>query len=94
MLERGNRFLRILERPVILQPEDIVMTKPDPDCGVKGKRCSDYPCEEYDPTENVTFMGLSITSPGGGPCDSDGHYLCSDCVHLSDSSIARRTEDY
>lgn len=86
-----DRFERVLNRPVVRLPEDDV-TLPDPNCGVKGVRCTDYPCGDYEPTPNATFIGLRITAPGTGSCDSDGHYLCDDCVHLSGKSIEWRQQ--
>lgn len=88
----SNRFLRILDHPVVFQPEDVPVTHPDPNCGVKGKRSSDYPCEGYEPTPNATFIGLYVTAPGNGSCDSDGHYLCNDCIHLSRRAYEEKTE--
>lgn len=89
-----TRFLIILDDPVIKTEDDIPIVTPDPNCGVKGKRCSDYPCEAYEPTQDATYLGLRITAPGTGDCDSDGHYLCNDCIHLSDRAIRERTEEW
>lgn len=85
-----NRFLTVLNRPVIWTEDDIEVTEPDPDCGVRGKRCSDYPCEGYNPVPDATYLGLQIKSPGDGDCDSDGHYLCNDCTRLSNRAIEWR----
>lgn len=41
--------------------------------GAVGVRDPDYPCEAYD------AQGYD----GTGKCDSDGHYECKNCSHLS-----------
>lgn len=57
-----------------------------------GVRDPEAPCEAYEPTKNPDHLGLRITAPGNGRCDSDGHYLCVGCVHLSAHSIEERTD--
>lgn len=59
--------------------------------GERGVRDPDYPCAEHSPTDNRDLLGLRITAPGDGPCDSDGHYLCVGCIRLSARSIDERT---
>lgn len=92
MYERGNRYLRVLDHPVVFQPEDIPAASYDAGCGIQGIRDSDNPCELYTPTIDADFLGLRLTAPGGGSCDSDGHYLCGGCIHLSDRSVQERSE--
>ncbi len=41
--------------------------------GTPGVRSAEYPCELFD--------GLGYD--GRGDCHSDGHYLCTECSHLS-----------
>ena len=52
--------------------------------GMLGVRDPEFPCDEYQPTDNVDLLGMRVTAPGDGLCDSDGHYLCVGCVHLSE----------
>ncbi len=59
--------------------------------GMPGVRDPEYPCEEYAPTEDPDLLGLHLTAPGNGSCDSDGHYLCGGCLHLSESGLERRS---
>lgn len=44
-----------------------------PRFGAPGVRDPEYPCELFD--------GKSYD--GTGDCESDGHYLCQECSHLS-----------
>jgi hypothetical protein len=39
------------------------------------------------------MLGLRVTAPGNGRCDSDGHYLCGGCAQLSMSAWEERTDD-
>jgi hypothetical protein len=41
----------------------------------------EFPCEEFDGEGDVDDWGL---------CESDGHYLCTQCSHLSPEARARR----
>lgn len=40
--------------------------------GTPGIRDVDAPCDAFGPGD-----------PGGGRCDTDGHYICAECVHMS-----------
>ena len=51
--------------------------------GQAGVRDPEHPCAEFDPVENPDWLGLEVRAPGDGTCDSDGHYLCGSCLHLS-----------
>jgi hypothetical protein len=51
--------------------------------GQRGVRDPEHPCEMFDPVDDIDWLGLSIEAPGTGSCDSDGHYLCNGCSHLS-----------
>lgn len=51
--------------------------------GDPGVRDPEHPCEEFD--------GRSYD--GAGACDSDGHYLCVECSHLSPDA-PRFVENY
>lgn len=51
--------------------------------GMRGVRDPEAPCEAFDPVENIDWIGVRITAPGSGGCDSDGHYLCMGCRELS-----------
>jgi hypothetical protein len=68
-----TRFLIILDDPVIKTRDDLPEMKHDPGLGKKGIRDSDHPCEAFDPG------GLSFESD----CDTDGHYVCSECKRMS-----------
>lgn len=47
--------------------------------GTDGVRDVDNPCEMFE-----TGVG------GAGDCGSDGHYLCEECVHLSEDGAGLR----
>lgn len=51
--------------------------------GLAGMRDPGAPCASFDPVENIDWTGLYVRAPGHGRCDSDGHYLCRGCSHLS-----------
>ena len=61
--------------------------------GAVGIRDPEFPCEGYQPTESPDLLGLRVTAPGGGSCDSDGHYLCVGCRNLSDQGLAERISE-
>ena len=48
--------------------------------GLPGNRDPEHPCAHYFP----------VKRPGGGPCESDGHYLCSDCEWITPGRLAER----
>jgi hypothetical protein len=50
--------------------------------GQAGVRDPDHLCDAYDPTADADYLG-GVTAPGTGSCESDGHYLCGGCHHLS-----------
>jgi hypothetical protein len=49
--------------------------------GEPGIRDVDAPCEEFEPGE-----------PGRGDCQTDGHYMCSECIHV-DLRVLRERQD-
>jgi hypothetical protein len=51
--------------------------------GQAGVRDPEHPCEMFAPVANPDWLGLEVRAPGNGTCDSDGHYLCGSCLHLS-----------
>jgi len=53
----------------------------DPHFGKPGIRDSDHPCSGFEPGD-----------PGTGSCDTDGHYMCLECKHMSRSAVAFREE--
>lgn len=63
-----------------------------PKVGQPGVRDVDAPCDEYLPTGDPgpDWLGLRVTPSGYGSCDSDGHYLCVGCQHVSQRSIDER----
>jgi hypothetical protein len=50
--------------------------------GMAGVRDPESPCEEFDPVDDIDWLGLQLTAAGDGDCQSDGHYLCLGCTHL------------
>jgi len=42
----------------------------------------DAPCDVFTPGE-----------PGHGECDTDGHYLCVECVHISSVTLRKRRDE-
>lgn len=85
---RGNRFLRVLNHPVIVLPEDIepITLTPDPGCGVKGIRSTDHPCDVFD--------NESPYVEAEADCDTDGHYLCDECRFMSQKARDYRAFEY
>lgn len=53
---------------------------PDPDLGIPGLRARDARCSDYAPVERRR-VSLTMVEPSWGACDTDGHYLCDDCLH-------------
>ena len=47
--------------------------------GDAGVRDPDFICREFEPG-----------TPGPGACESDGHYLCAECVHY----VGDKTPDH
>lgn len=48
---------------------------------VPGIRDTQCPCFEYEPGPAVD-----------GTCETDGHYVCSDCKHISPRTLAHRVD--
>ncbi len=53
--------------------------------GEPGIRDVDHPCDVFEPADEPGEY-----SEGGGTCDTDGHYLCLECVHISTSALRHR----
>ncbi len=49
--------------------------------GEPGVRDVDAPCDVFEPGES-----------GHGPCETDGHYLCVECVHIDLATLRRRRD--
>jgi hypothetical protein len=47
--------------------------------GMKGVRDPDAVCDEFEPGES-----------GRGHCDTDGHYMCKECEHMSRHAVLYR----
>ena len=58
-----------------------------PRFGAAGVRDPDYPCSAFDPLDD------GVKPDGRGDCESDGHYLCRECSHLSAKSEHWPAED-
>lgn len=50
--------------------------------GTPGIRDVDAPCDVFEP-------GM----PGGGRCDTDGHYICVECVNMSENAVEFRLSE-
>jgi hypothetical protein len=46
--------------------------------GTPGIRDVDAPCDAFEPAGEPFEQ-----AKGEGSCDTDGHYICSECVHIS-----------
>ena len=55
--------------------------------GERGIRDVDAPCESFVPTGAPYELSL-----GGGDCETDGHYICKECVHISLSTLRARLD--
>lgn len=55
--------------------------------GTPGVRDADAPCESFDPA-GKDFED----APGRGTCETDGHYICRECVHISIAALRRRRD--
>lgn len=49
-----------------------------PELGTPGVRDPDAPCEGFDPNKSTRNLLLR------GTCDTDGHYLCHECIHRAE----------
>ena len=62
--------------------------------GMPFERDPDGPCEHYEPTyPTVAGLGLRWREPRRwrfGNCDTDGHYLCVECPHISGRALVER----
>jgi len=58
--------------------------------GQRHVRDPEAPCEMFEPVDGFDFMGTTIFANGDGDCDTDGHYLCVGCVHLSERAMLER----
>lgn len=56
--------------------------------GTPGVRDVDAPCEDYQPA-GAPWKD----APGTGGCDTDGHYLCRECVHISEAALRWRRDE-
>lgn len=61
--------------------------------GQDGVRDPENPCGVFEAVPGIDWLGLYVTSPGDGDCDSDGHYLCAGCARLSRRGYENRVED-
>lgn len=52
---------------------------PDPKFGLPGVRDSKAPCEGFEPVVRKRVLG--VVQPAWEDCDTDGHYLCDECLH-------------
>lgn len=50
--------------------------------GVPGMRDPDAVCVDFDPIDD-----RGTYAAGDGRCDTDGHYLCRECRHISAQSV-------
>jgi DNA-directed RNA polymerase subunit RPC12/RpoP len=55
--------------------------------GTSGVRDVDAPCEAFKP-----HGAPWERAPGDGSCDTDGHYICAECVHISQREARRRQD--
>lgn len=55
--------------------------------GLPGIRDIDAPCEVFEPVG-----APHERAPGNGDCETDGHYICSECVHISLREARRRRD--
>lgn len=73
----------VLEDPFGPPPPPLPPPPPDPRFGVAGIRDPDAPCHMFDD---------SGWGPKNGDCDTDGHYLCDECSHMSLRTYRERHE--
>lgn len=55
--------------------------------GEPGIRDIDAPCEAFEPAGAAFDM-----ANGTGDCQTDGHYICSECVHISLETLRTRKD--
>lgn len=53
--------------------------------GTPGIRDVDAPCEAFEPAGEPW-----VRAAGNGDCDTDGHYICRECVHISRNAVEER----
>jgi len=56
--------------------------------GVAGIRDIDAPCEEFLPEGECAPGGAAFSD-----CETDGHYLCEECVHISVRALRSRRDE-
>lgn len=62
--------------------------------GQRGVRDPDGKCEGFDPVEGIDWLGMRITAPGNGRCDSDGHYCrAAQFIDLADAVRSLPTDE-
>jgi hypothetical protein len=55
--------------------------------GEPGIRDVCAPCEDFTPAGQPYEL-----AQGTGSCETDGHYLCSECVHIDERTLRRRRD--
>lgn len=55
--------------------------------GEPGIRDVDAPCDDFVPAGKPWQ-----DAAGDGACDTDGHYVCRECVHISQRELRRRRD--
>ncbi len=55
--------------------------------GEPGIRDVDAPCSMFEPTG-----GPFDLASGAGDCETDGHYICVECTHISLSALRRKRD--
>lgn len=56
--------------------------------GTIGIRDLDAPCEEFLPHGAEPLHGMHTFSD----CETDGHYICEECVHISERALRHRRD--
>ncbi len=62
----------------------------DPHYGEDGVRDSANPCDMYKEVSRKRHLG--VVQPPWGTCQSDGHYMCKDCLHCASNEV--RGDDF
>ena len=55
--------------------------------GEPGIRDIDAPCESFEPAGAPNQF-----AEGNGTCETDGHYICSECVHIAGHTLRERRD--
>lgn len=58
--------------------------------GQAGVRDPEYPCEAFRPVGRAFEQVTEADIHAGNTCETDGHYMCTECTEISLAELRRR----